>query len=179
MNKAFFLYQAPITPESGAVFCDKLEKCLSERCDEICLLLNSPGGSLRLALGILNFLETLPIRITTFNMSSCDSAAILLFLSGEKRFCTPESRFWTHPVYKESPITHDESDLEVELKCLRQDNEAVISAIASRTGGDPDTWRKAMLEKRFISAAEAQTLGLVHEIGHPRGDVSNKYHVIV
>lgn len=163
-QRAFIFFQAHISPEMGGKFCNELEHILDEGISELFLLLNSPGGSLRLALGILNFLESLPLKITTCNMSSCDSAAMLLFLAGKQRICTPESRFWLHPVFKESPIVHTEDELKVELNCLRQDNNAVAEAIALRTDGDVSKWKEAMLSKKFISAQEALELGLAHSI---------------
>lgn len=178
-KKAFFLFQAPISPDSGALFCTKLEEALSTGCDEIILLLNSPGGSLRLALGILHFLEMLPITITTYNLSSCDSAAVLLFLAGKRRICTPDARFWLHSVYSESPVVHTEEELIIEMNCLKQDNEAVISAIASRTNGDKEQWTTAMLKKSFISAQEAQSLGLLHSIEQIKCPKSSKVYMII
>ena len=177
-KRALFLFQAQIDPQSGGIFCDKLETCVNDGFSELFLLLNSPGGSLRLALGILNFLELLPIKITTCNMSSCDSAAILLFLAGKHRICTPQSRFWIHPVFKESPIVHTEDELQVELNCLRQDNQAVVEAIAARTNQNIPIWSTAMLNKTFISAVDAKELGLVHSIGRIVPQSSDKFYTI-
>ena len=177
-KRALFLFQAQIDPRSGGILCDKLETCINEGCSEVFILLNSPGGSLRIALGILNFLELLPLKITTCNMSSCDSAAILLFLAGEKRICTPESRFWLHPVYKESPIVHTEDELQVELNCLRQDNQAVAEAIAARTNKNVQIWSTAMSNKTFVSAEDAKKLGLVHSIGQITSQNSDKFYTI-
>ena len=177
-SRAFFLFQAQIDPDSGSTFCNKLETCMNDGCSELFILLNSPGGSLRLALGILNFLELLPIKVTTCNMSSCDSAAILLFLAGKYRICTPESRFWLHPVFKESPIVHTEQELQVELNCLRQDNQAVIDAIASRTNQDINAWSAAMENRQFISAQEALETGLTHSIGRIQCSEFDRFYTI-
>lgn len=58
----------------------------------------SVGGSVTPAIGIYNFLKSLPFHIHTHNLGEVSSAAILPYLSGKTRTAEPISKFMIHPI---------------------------------------------------------------------------------
>lgn len=61
------------------------------------LVIDSPGGSISMALTLARLLMNCFADIHTYNMSVVDSAAVCLYLCGNKRFASPSSRFFIHP----------------------------------------------------------------------------------
>ena len=98
-NKCVYInFSVPITTTTACQLIDTLVTKVPDDIQELHLLLNSPGGSVPVALGIANFLESLPCNLITYNISRCNSAAIMLFVAGKKRYCVPEGTFLAHSV---------------------------------------------------------------------------------
>jgi ATP-dependent protease ClpP protease subunit len=63
---------------------------------DITLLIASPGGDTTAAFAAYNVLRNVPAEITTFNIGNVDSAAMLLYCAGKKRYSMPATRFLIH-----------------------------------------------------------------------------------
>lgn len=132
---------------------------------ELHLLINSPGGSVPMALGLANFLESLPCKLITYNISRCDSAAIILFAAGKERICVPEGTFFAHSVNIELSGQYSLDTLRMEYLKLQQDYKSILSYLSRKTAVSSRCWRNYMTEKGHVfSAQEALTRGLATRI---------------
>lgn len=64
--------------------------------DEIIIQISSSGGSSDHGLLAYNYLSQLNIPKTTIGMGNVDSAAVMIFLAGDKRLAMPNCRFLLH-----------------------------------------------------------------------------------
>lgn len=63
---------------------------------EVNICLTSVGGLLDFAYYAFNIIEGLPIKIITYNIGVVQSAANLIFLCGDERYCAPGCSFLFH-----------------------------------------------------------------------------------
>lgn len=71
---------------------------LNEGAGSLLIQISSVGGHLPASFTAYNFLRSLPIPVTTYNLGEISSAAILLYLAGEFRLAAPTSSFMLHGV---------------------------------------------------------------------------------
>lgn len=144
---------------------DTLTTKVPDNIKELHLLINSPGGSVPVALGLANFLESLPCKLITYNISRCDSAAIILFAAGEERICVPEGTFFAHSVNIELSGQYSLDTLRMEYLKLQQDYKSILSYLSRKTAVSSRCWRNYMTEKGHVfTAQEALIRGLATRI---------------
>ena len=167
MNNArkYIDFALPITAITARSLIDTLVEQVPDSVNELHLLINSPGGSVPVALGLANFLESLPCKLITYNISRCDSAAIMLFAAGEERICVPEGTFFAHSVNIELSGQYSLDSLRMEYLKLQQDYKSILSYLSRKTSISCRCWRNYMTEKGHVfSAQEALTRGLATRI---------------
>lgn len=158
-------FSASINAASARDLIDTLKNKVPDDTAELHLLINSPGGSVPVALGLANFLEGLPCKLITYNISRCDSAAIILFAAGEERICVPEGTFFAHSVNIELSGQYSLDSLRMEYLKLQQDYKSILSYLSRKTSVSARCWRNYMTEKGHVfSAQEALTRGLATRI---------------
>ena len=135
---------------------------------EITLMISSSGGDMAAAISCFEFLTSAGIRLTTYGIGNCYSAALLLFLAGERRVCDKPGQFIIHPA---AAVTGAGSST---LDALRQRSESldrdtrrlrdIILARSRMTAEqlDPMLYREAA----FVDPKQALDYGLVTELAH-------------
>lgn len=170
--RAYIDFFAITSTATARKLIDILVTRIPDRINELHLLINSPGGSVPVALGLANFLESLPCKLITYNISRCDSAAIILFAAGEERICVPEGTFFAHSVNIELSGQYSLDSLRMEYLKLQQDYKSILSYLSRKTSVSCRCWRNYMTEKGHVfSAQEALTRGLatrIEELRIPR-----------
>lgn len=165
-------FSMPITAETAQSLIDTLVDKVPDGTAELHLLINSPGGSVPVALGVAQFLEGLPCKLITYNISRCDSAAIVMFAAGEERISVPEGAFFAHTVNIELTGQYSLDALHLEYLKLRQEYNSIISYLSRKTQISSSCWRNFMTEKGHVfSSSEALKRGLatsVKELSIPR-----------
>ncbi len=173
IHNTYIDVSVPITAASMKAFTDCIVDKVPDGTKVLHLLLNSPGGSVPVALGVANFLEGLPCKVVTYNMSRVDSAAILLYAAGEERVCLPEARFFAHSIQIELSGQYSLTSLGNEYKNLRNDFKNVVSYLSNKTGIRSSVWRRYMSDAgHLFSAEEALKRGLASKIACP--DITTK-----
>ncbi len=66
--------------------------------EHIRLNISSLGGLTHVAVGMYNYLKSLPFKITTHNLGEVTSGAVLVYLAGSTRTAEPNSKFLIHPI---------------------------------------------------------------------------------
>lgn len=69
---------------------------LKQGTTEIELMLSSEGGDINSGLALYNFLRVIPVPLTTVNIGSVESIAVIVYLAGDKRLAVDNSRFLIH-----------------------------------------------------------------------------------
>ena len=157
-------FSAPITTDSVRKLIDILSK-VPDEIKELHLYINSPGGSVTVALGLVEFLKTLPCKIVTYNTARCDSAAILLFVVGEERICDPQASLFAHTVSVELSGEYTIESIRLNYLKLRRDYRSIIAFLSQKTNLSFSQWKNYMTEKgHTFSAQEAFECGLATRI---------------
>jgi len=166
---------APVIDVTINALLDAVDQKMKQGANEFILLISSTGGKVFHGLSAYNYLKGLPITLTTHNFGSVDSIGVVLYCSGSKRLCVPQSRFVLHGVsasFKNQSL--EESQLEERLKSLRIDTENIAKVIAANTGKTVDQVTKATLERTTLNPDEAREWGLVHAVNSELFEVGSE-----
>ena len=137
----------------------------------VTIYINSPGGSADSGFAIYDMIRFVRPPVRTVVNGLCASAAVLVFLAGDKgqRFSLPESRFLIHQPSSYSMGTA--SDLDIAAREILKLRERYIKVIATESG-QPD---KKVLEDAardfWLNSAAAKEYGLVNRIITAREDI--------
>lgn len=154
---------------------DRLLKTVTEQIDkgnhDITILIGSGGGQVEPAFAAFNILRHLaaPTQITTYNIANADSAAVVLFSAGTKRYSLPGvgMRFLIHGAFKLNgnvPSFLTSEILEQQLAQVNSSNQMVIQAMEAATKDHQADILAAVKSQRILSAEQAKDWGLVQEI---------------
>ena len=128
------------------------------------LVIDSPGGSISMALTLARLLMNCFADIHTYNMSVVDSAAVCLYLCGNKRFASPSSRFFIHPPAISVQGEQTEHQLMEFLQGLQMETRSMVEFYGERTTISRSTWEEVFRNTRYLSVAEAQEVGIVTDV---------------
>ena len=131
--------------------------------EKVVLRISSSGGSSPTALQILGFLQQIPQHLTTVGLGKVDSAAITIFLAGDRRLITPYTSFFIHESkhdFHEIPS----SQLRERTEHALFQEELAKNFFVSQTTISRKTLDKWYIEGKCLSPEEAKEIGLVHEI---------------
>jgi ATP-dependent Clp protease protease subunit len=147
---------------------DKLEQNLTMPI--IPIYINSYGGELYVVLAMRDLIKSTKKMVATIAVGTAMSAASLLLASGTKglRFAAPSTRIMIHEA--SGGAIGKASEVESDLKCLMEDNEVFLSALAKDCGKTVNQIRKAMINNAdlFLTATKAKEFGLIDHIEIPK-----------
>ena len=142
-------------------------------CDEMAaqkrkikILLNSTGGLTRPAIVLSHFLEELGDSVTTYGNGRIESAAVTIFVGGNKRIVHPNCFIHIHPSAMTMNGSYTEAELLRTAEVLKRDRQEIDHIFAKRTGMSKRMRNQVFVNQgRDMSPTEAIKLGIAHEIG--------------
>ncbi len=138
----------------------------------ITVIINSPGGSADSGFGIYDMLKFISTPVVTLTAGLCASAAIIIFLAGEKekRFALPNARFLLHQ--PSTSAVGPAADLEITANQILKIRDQFNQIIAEETGHD---LKKITLDANrdfWLNAKEAVEYKLVSKIITSRDELA-------
>lgn len=132
--------------------------------EPITLIINSQGGSADSGFGIYDMLRFVEPSIITITAGLCASAAIIVFLAGDKdkRFSLPNSRFLIHQ--PSTSAVGPASDLEITANQILKIRDQFNFIIANETGQDVKRITEDANRDFWLTAPEAVEYRLVSKI---------------
>ncbi len=136
---------------------------------EISLYINSPGGSVSAGLSIYDTMQFIKPDVSTLCMGLAASMGAFLLAAGAKgkRLALPNSRIMIHQ--PSGGAQGQASDIEIQAREILKLRESLNGILAERTGQPLDKIRADSERDYFMSAAEAQTYGLIDRVIDRRG----------
>lgn len=133
---------------------------------KITLEITSEGGFDIDSTALYDKIRNSTCQITTLGVGYVQSAAVLVFVAGVRRLCTPHTVFMVH----EDAIKIEDSirASRAYLKAADDAEDSWAIIMEERTGTSKDIWMAMSAETSFINAQDALTLGLVHGIVYPK-----------
>lgn len=131
---------------------------------DINLYINSPGGSVSAGLAIYDTMQFVKPDVSTLCMGMAASMGAFLLSSGAKgkRICLPNAEVMIH-----QPLggAHGQAtEIEIAAKHILRTKERLTKIMAENAGQDYETMLAAMERDNWLSADEAQSMGLVDKV---------------
>lgn len=123
------------------------------------------GGSVASALAIYEYLCSLEVEVITHNVGVVDSAAVLVFLGGSKRYAVKGSSFLLHPIVIQAVVQNPSvNDADVLRETLSRQTVQYAQIVESKTRLNKAEVQKFMKETKAINEVEAKTRGFISEV---------------
>ncbi len=142
---------------------------------DIHLYINSPGGSVTAGLAIYDTMQFLKPDVSTMCIGQAASMGALLLAAGAagKRFSLPHSRVMIHQPWA-GGISGQASDIEIHAREILTMRERLNEILAHHTGKPVDDIARDTERDRFLSAADAQSYGLIDKVLDQRLEKDDK-----
>lgn len=124
------------------------------------LFLNSSGGSIPIAMAIARILLSSFNCISTYNLSTVDSAAIIIYLAGAQRYSCSTARFLFHAPEIQLNGSYNQRALTEYMTVLQSDSESALRYMHERTEIPLRTLGAFMQEQHICDCEQALNLGL-------------------
>ena len=138
---------------------------------DICLYINSPGGSITAGMAIYDTMQYIKPQVRTVCIGMAASMGAFLLMAGEKgkRCALPNSEVMIHQPL--GGASGQATDVAIHAEWLIRTKEKMTRMKAEMTGQDIETIRRDLERDHFLTAEEARSYGIIDEIIQPRQKV--------
>ena len=135
---------------------------------DICLYINSPGGSITAGMAIYDTMQYIKPQVRTVCVGMAASMGAFLLMAGEKgkRCALPNSEVMIHQPL--GGAQGQATDVQIRAEWLLKTKEKMIRMKAEMTGQPEEVIRRDVERDHFMSAKEALEYGIIDEIFDPR-----------
>ena len=135
---------------------------------DICLYINSPGGSITAGMAIYDTMQYIKPQVRTVCVGMAASMGAFLLMAGEKgkRCALPNSEVMIHQPL--GGASGQATDVQIRAEWLLKTKEKMIRMKTEMTGQSEETIRRDLERDHFMSAKEALEYGIIDEIFDPR-----------
>ena len=135
---------------------------------DICLYINSPGGSVTAGMAIYDTMQYIKPQVRTVCVGMAASMGAFLLMAGEKgkRCALPNSEVMIHQPL--GGAQGQATDVQIRAEWLLKTKEKMIRMKAEMTGQPEEVIRRDLERDHFMSAQEALAYGIIDEIFDPR-----------
>ena len=135
---------------------------------DICLYINSPGGSVTAGMAIYDTMQYIKPQVRTVCVGMAASMGAFLLMAGEKgkRCALPNSEVMIHQPL--GGASGQATDVQIRAEWLLKTKEKMIRMKAEMTGQPEEVIRRDLERDHFMSAKEALEYGIIDEIFDPR-----------
>ncbi len=138
---------------------------------DICLYINSPGGSVTAGMAIYDTMQYIKPQVRTVCIGMAASMGAFLLMAGQKgkRCALPNSEVMIHQPL--GGAQGQATDVAIHAEWLIRTKEKMTRMKAEMTGQDIETVRRDLERDHFMTAEEALAYGVIDEIIQPRQKV--------
>jgi ATP-dependent Clp protease protease subunit len=131
--------------------------------DPITLMLNTNGGDVYEALGIIDYMQSLSVPVNVVARGRAMSAGAMILCCGTGvRSASKQTTIMVHEASAE--IYGKSADIKANADHIDDLEEDFYKVMESKTKQNADFWRKACRKDYYMSAAKALELGVIDEI---------------
>ena len=147
-------------------FIIRMRSLLQHRKDKtapVNLMINSPGGDIYEMFGIIDYIESLDVKVNTVCRGRAFSAAAIILTCGTgKRMMSKRSTVMFHQC--SSFLGGKMSDITAFLDNVKSLEKIIYSMLAEKTNQDADWWKNKMRSDMFLTADELLEIGVIDQI---------------
>ncbi|MFA4888266.1 MAG: ATP-dependent Clp endopeptidase proteolytic subunit ClpP [Candidatus Omnitrophota bacterium] len=131
---------------------------------EICIYVNSPGGSVTAGLAIYDTIQFVKCDVSTYCVGQASSMGAVLLAAGSrgKRFALPNSRIMIHQPW--GGVQGAAEDIARQAKEILKMRDRINEMISQHTGQSLEKVQKDTDRDYFMSADEAKDYGIIDEV---------------
>jgi ATP-dependent Clp protease protease subunit len=136
------------------------------------IMLQSNGGYVSDGLCLYNFLSNSPINFVMYNGGAVASIAVILFLSGTRRYASETARFMVHKSHATASPGARPDALNIIVEGLRADDARTESILRKHIELTPEQWAIHQYSDLHLTARDAKAAGLITDVGNfspPKG----------
>ena len=127
------------------------------------LMINSPGGDVHEMLGIIDYIESLDVKVNTICRGRAFSAAAIILTCGTgSRMMSKRSTVMFHQ--SSSFLGGKMSDITAYLDNVKTLEVSIYEMLASRTKKDAAWWKDNMKSDLYLSAEQLLEIGVIDQI---------------
>lgn len=168
MNTFGIHFMGNVNDNSVEVLRNQLLTANTASFDEIIIYMSSTGGSLHAGFTAYEYVKSSHIPVTIVNMGTIESIAVIMYLAGEKRLATPNSKFLLHCFnWTFSSPTVNYIQLREAIRSLDFDQNRYSNIFNERTAGaqNPIDVSKCLKgDSAMFDADLALAAGIIHDI---------------
>ena len=134
---------------------------------DICLYINSPGGSISAGMAIYDTMNYIKCDVVTMCVGMAASMGAFLLSSGTKgkRFALPNSEILIHqPLIAGHGITGQATDIKIHSDHIVEIRKKLNTLLAQNTGKDLETIERDTERDNYLTAQQALEYGLIDRI---------------
>lgn len=165
LNDRIIMLQGEVNDATAAVICSELLYLEAENPDkDICLYINSPGGSVSAGLAIYDTMNYVKPDVSTICMGVAASMGAFLLSSGAKgkRMCLPNAEVMIHQPL--GGAQGQASDIEIQAAHILHTKARLNRILADNTGKSIDEIAAACDRDNWLTAEQALDFGLIDQI---------------
>lgn len=155
-----------ITDHTLTDFIIRMRSLLQHRTDKtapVNLMINSPGGDIYEMFGIIDYIESLDVKVNTVCRGRAFSAAAIILTCGTgKRMMSKRSTVMFHQC--SSFLGGKMSDITAFLDNVKSLEKIIYGMLAEKTTQDADWWKNKMRSDMFFTADELLEIGVIDQI---------------
>lgn len=157
------------TGEFGIIGTKYVQNQLENSDKEITVHINSPGGEVREGYAIHDQLANSGKKVNTIIEGTCASIATVVFLAGDSRTITENSKFMIHNPWMMA--VGDADALQEDVDRLKETESDLLDFYVKKTSAKREDLEQLMSEENELSSAQAEELGFATAVVETIGDV--------
>jgi ATP-dependent Clp protease protease subunit len=165
-NDSIIFINDDITDHTLTDLIIRIRNLLQNRTDKtspINLMINSPGGDVHEMFAIIDYIESLDVKVNTICRGKAFSAAAIILACGTgSRMMSKRSTVMLHQ--SSSFLGGKMSDITAYLDNVRNLESSIYKILSEKTAKDEQYWKTQMKSDMYLTADKAKELGLIDEI---------------
>jgi ATP-dependent Clp protease protease subunit len=136
------------------------------------VLLQSNGGYVSDGLCLYNFLANAPVKFHMYNAGAVASIAVILFLSGTRRYASETARFMVHKSHATASPGARPDALNIIVEGLRADDARTESILRQHVVLTPEQWAIHQYSDLHLNSRDARAAHMIDDVtdfAPPRG----------
>jgi ATP-dependent Clp protease, protease subunit len=161
---SYYSFVGFINDDSVRQICEKLATAANGDY-AVHLSITSRGGVVASAMHLFSFIRALPVPVTIHNTGQISSAALIVFLAGQRRTCSRYAAFMHHPSAFSSERGMLVNEAAAQIEAMKSADLRTDDILRDQCSTFPEQLMKeAEYRDVNISAEDALEYGIVHEV---------------
>ena len=131
---------------------------------EICLYINSPGGSVTAGMAIYDTMRYIHAPVHTIGIGLAASMGALILASGNKRSVLPHTKVMIHQPLVSGDLGGNETDIKILARDLTNTRDMISDILAKHCNKKVKVIEKDIENDRYMNAKEALEYGICDNI---------------